>query len=63
MSIWHLGKWLKLLIGQVSNYVISTEHLEKYKHCMSDMDQVLEYLESIDASYVALYHETGDCDP
>ena len=24
---------------------------------------MLEYLESIDASYVALYHETGDCDP
>jgi hypothetical protein len=50
-------------MAKLATTLISAEHLEKYKHCMSDTDRVLEYLESIDASYVALYHETGDCDP
>lgn len=50
-------------MAKLANDLIGTENLEKYKHCMSDTDRVFEYLDSIGASYVALYHQTGDCDP
>jgi hypothetical protein len=50
-------------MAKLATDLIGTEHLEEYKHCMSDTDRVFEHLENIGASFVALYHQTGDCDP
>ena len=42
--------------------LIGTANLEMYQHCTSDTDWVFAYLKSVDASYVALYHQKGNCD-
>lgn len=49
--------------AKLASSLIGAENLEKYQHCTSDTDRVFEYLKSIDASYIALYHQNGDCNP
>jgi hypothetical protein len=50
-------------MSKLASTMLHAENLKKYKHCMSDQDQVFTYLESTGASYVALYHQKGDCEP
>jgi hypothetical protein len=50
-------------MSKLASTMIGAENLEKYKHCMSNQDQVFTYLESTGASYVALYQQKGDCEP
>jgi len=48
---------------KLASDLIGAENLEKYKHCHSDTDWVLMYLQSTGASYMALYHWKGDNEP
>jgi hypothetical protein len=50
-------------MSTLARTMIGAENLEKYKHYMSDQDQVFTYLESTSASYVTLYHQKEDCEP
>jgi len=50
-------------MAKLAKDLTGADYLEKHKNTMSDTDRVFAYLESQGASYVALYHRKGDCDP
>jgi hypothetical protein len=50
-------------MSKLASTMIGAENLKKYKLCMSDQDRVFTYLESTGTTYVALYHQKGDCEP
>lgn len=50
-------------MAKLANDLIGTENLEQNQHHMSDTDRVFDYLTRNGGSYVALYHQQGDCDP
>jgi hypothetical protein len=45
---------------KLASSLIGAEDMEKFKDCESDTDRVFAYLESMDCSYVALFHQKGD---
>jgi hypothetical protein len=49
-------------MAKLAKDLIGSDNFETNKDSMSDLDRVMAYLRSIDASFVALYHRKGDCD-
>jgi hypothetical protein len=49
-------------MAKLAKDLIGSDNFETNKDSMSDLDRVMAYLRSIDASFVALYHRKGDWD-